>query len=411
MRGRRVALVATAGSLEPILSEMRQSVRVTCRRATSLGTLATLMLGVVAAAGAASQATLPGANGKIAFGSGLNDAAGTPVRVPAGAAAGAFALTAATATCRSGSTPAVVAGKHVCLKAGARCTARLDRAYHRYRFHCHNGRLRRFPSKPAPPPQPTPPPQLAPPPTLPDPPAPSGQLVDIGGYRLLLECVGTAAPTVVFEAGAGANRGGGPRRIQHVLGSDTRVCTYDRPGTGGGASDPRPAGIAPTSETFARELHTLLANAGVPGPYLLVGGSFGGLLISAFAAWYPDDVAGLVFVDALAPGSAESYMLLKGRPEEWDARADLERLRTLSFGSRPVIVLASYYVREIPDFRRRATNMIAAEAPQYGHNIWGEVPGLAYEAIRVAVAAVRAGGPLPPCANTPLARLVSSCTP
>src|SRR3990172_4972834 len=86
-----------------------------------------------------------------------------------GAAAGVFAPTAETKQCGSGSTPATIAGKHVCLKPRARCAKRLDRAYHRYRFHCHSGRLTRFPSKPVLPP-PAPPPQPAPPPTLPDPP-------------------------------------------------------------------------------------------------------------------------------------------------------------------------------------------------------------------------------------------------
>lgn len=68
--------------------------------------------------------------------------------------------------CAAGAKAAVIAGKHVCLKAGGRCEKRLDRAYHRYRFHCHSGRLAPF-SAPAPKPMPTPP-------TLPEPPSPGG---------------------------------------------------------------------------------------------------------------------------------------------------------------------------------------------------------------------------------------------
>ena len=56
--------------------------------------------------------------------------------------------------CAAGAKAAVIAGKHVCLKAGGRCEKRLDRAYHRYRFHCHSGRLAPF-SAPAPKPMPT----------------------------------------------------------------------------------------------------------------------------------------------------------------------------------------------------------------------------------------------------------------
>src|SRR5918995_2829271 len=89
----------------------------------------------------------------------------------AGATAATLAPTASTRHCRGGATPATIAGKHVCLKAGARCTKSRDRAYHRYRLHCHSGRLTRFPAAPLP----------AAPPTLPEPPAPAGQLVDVGG--------------------------------------------------------------------------------------------------------------------------------------------------------------------------------------------------------------------------------------
>jgi pimeloyl-ACP methyl ester carboxylesterase len=318
----------------------------------------------------------------------------------AGAAVGAQAPESETRHCKSGSTSARIGGKHVCLKPGARCKKRLDRAYHRYRFHCHSGRLTQFRAPRGP----------AKPPTLPEPPNPTGRLIDVGGYRLLLECVGTAPPTVVYEAGATATRFA-IRKPQYALRATTRFCSYDRPGTLGSASDARPPGIAPTSETFARELHTVLANANVPGPYLLVGSSFGGLLISTFTARYPQDVAGLVYFDALAPGSAEGYLQLGPLAEPWDGWGDVDRLRALSFGSRPVVVVATQNPGQIPDIRGRATNIVVAEAPQYGHVFLLQVPGLAYEAIRVAVAAVRGGGPLPRCAQTPLARLARRCTP
>jgi pimeloyl-ACP methyl ester carboxylesterase len=307
--------------------------------------------------------------------------------------------------CKAGSVAGTIAGKHVCLKAGARCTKRLDRAYHRYRFHCHSGRLTRFPAPAPPPPAPTPSP-----PTLAEPPAPGGGLIDVGGYRLHLECVGTGAPTIVFEPGNTASRHGA-RRVQYALSTESRVCTYDRPGTVSpiaGSSDPRPANVPPTSETFVRELHTVLTNANVPGPYLLVGASFGGLLISAYTAHYPAEVAGLVFIDAVGPAAAETIGNVIIEP--WEPGADLDLIRGVTFGSRPVVILTTTLANEAADIRRRSANVVEAGAPQYGHFVLLETPGLAYEAIRVATAAVRAGGALPACAQTRLPRVGARCT-
>jgi pimeloyl-ACP methyl ester carboxylesterase len=310
--------------------------------------------------------------------------------------------------CAAGSTPATIAGKRVCLKAGTSCEKRRDGAYHRYRFHCHSGRLVRF-AAPAPkpaPPKPTPP-------TLPEPPLPpAGALVDVGGYRLHLECAGIGSPTVVIETGQIATRLN-YRKVQYALSTENRVCTYDRPGTSApvsSASDQRPASVAPTAETFARELHTMLANANVPGPYLLAGTSLGGLLISDFTARYPADVVGLVFIDAIAPGSVAAWLTESNQPPEpWDGRSDVGLLERLTFDPRPVVVLTTAQPGEIPAFRRSATNILIAQAPQYGHLVFLDAPGLAYEAIRVAASALRTGGTLPPCAQTALPRSGALC--
>jgi pimeloyl-ACP methyl ester carboxylesterase len=303
--------------------------------------------------------------------------------------------------CKAGTTSATIAGKHVCLKPGARCSKKNDRAYHRYRFHCHSGRLTRFPA-PAPKPEP---------PTLAEPPAPAGQLVDVGGYRLHLECTGIGSPTVVIEPGDGESRHG-PRQTQYALAADTRVCTYDRPGTQlplPGSSDARPPSVPPTSGTFSRELHTLLANANVPGPYLLVGASFGGLLISAFTAHYPADVAGLAFLDAGGPADVDTIVRAGGTVEPWDARPDLDLIRGVDFGARPVVVLTTTLAAGAADIQRRSTNVLVAGAPQYSHFVFKDVPGLAYETVRVAIAAVRAGGVLPRCAATRLPQVGARC--
>jgi pimeloyl-ACP methyl ester carboxylesterase len=318
------------------------------------------------------------------------------------AASGGSSPVATLTRCTGGSTSATIAGRHVCLRAGARCNKRLDRAYHRYRFHCHSGRLTRFPA-PSPP---------AKPPTLANPPAPVGELVDVGGYRLQLECVGSGSPTIVFEPGNTASRHGA-RIVQYALSTESRACSYDRPGTftpTPSSSDPRPDSVPPTSETFTRELHTLLTKANVPGPYLLVGASFGGSLISAYTARHPADVAGLVFIDAVGPGASERLFSTGALIEIWDPRADLHLLNGMSFGSRPVVVLTTTLPAEAPDIQRRSSDVLVAGAPQYSHYVFFDVPGLAYETIRVALSALRSGGTLPKCADTVLPRIGARCT-
>jgi len=217
---------------------------------------------------------------------------------------------------------------------------------------------------------------------------------------------------VVLETGQVATRLN-YRKVQYALSTQNRVCTYDRPGTTApvaSASDPRPPAMPPTAETFARELHTVLANGNVPGPYVLAGTSLGGLLISDFTARYPTDVAGLVFIDGIAPGSVTAWLSDSNQPPEpWDGRYDVALLESLTFGSRPVVVLTTAQPGEIPAFRRSATNILVAEAPQYGHLVFLDAPGLAYEAIRVEVAALRGGGTLPPCAQTILPRIGAFC--
>jgi len=125
---------------------------------------------------------------------------------------------------------------------------------------------------------------------------PPGTLVDMGGYDLHLYCTGeraTGHPTVVPEAGSGsASPDWG--LVQPEIAKVTRVCSYDRAGYGW--SDPGP--LPRTSQHFADELHTLLGKAGEAGPYLLVGHSFGGHTVRLFAHQYPQEVVGMVLVDA-----------------------------------------------------------------------------------------------------------------
>src|SRR5918993_5313980 len=128
---------------------------------------------------------------------------------------------------------------------------------------------------------------------LPAEPQPIGQLVDVGGYRLHLACQGEGSPTVVMEAAIGET-GLLWSLVQPGVAQRSRGCVYDRAGLGWSDPSPRPR----TAALMVEELQALLATAEIPGPYVLVGHSFGGLLVRLYAARYPQEVAGLVLVDA-----------------------------------------------------------------------------------------------------------------
>jgi pimeloyl-ACP methyl ester carboxylesterase len=126
---------------------------------------------------------------------------------------------------------------------------------------------------------------------------PPGQLVDVGGYRLHINCTGSGSPTVVIVAGAGdwSTTWGGT--VQPEVAKTTRVCTYDRPGLGWSEASP----LSSDAAQFAKELHTLLQNANVPGPYVMVGHSLGGFVVRIFAHDYASEVAGVVLIDSMNP--------------------------------------------------------------------------------------------------------------
>ena len=128
---------------------------------------------------------------------------------------------------------------------------------------------------------------------------PPGQMVDIGGYRLHINCVGTGSPTVVIESGLGDWSASWSNAVQPQAATATRVCTYDRAGMGFSEPGPMPR----TSARFAEELHTLLQRADIAGPYVLAGHSLGGYTVRLFAAAYPADVAGVVLIDSTTPGT------------------------------------------------------------------------------------------------------------
>jgi pimeloyl-ACP methyl ester carboxylesterase len=145
---------------------------------------------------------------------------------------------------------------------------------------------------------------------------PPGQLVNIGnGNRIHLHSLGAGSPTVVLESGISATclnwRG-----VQNTLAKLTRVVAYDRAGLGWSDASNTPR----TPSRIAAELQAALKTAGIEPPWILAGHSFGGMVVRRFALSYPDEVAGLVLVDPLAP-------------EEWSPLSEHNR-RILNLGIR-----------------------------------------------------------------------------
>lgn len=150
---------------------------------------------------------------------------------------------------------------------------------------------------------------------------PRGRMVDIGeGRKLYLHQAGDAGPAVIFESGIGStsqNWFG----LQQAVSGFARTVAYDRYGLGW-SSD---CVTERTPSNIVRELRLMLLAAGIAPPYILVGHSFGGLVVRRYAADFPEDVAGVVLVDAM-------------RPEEWpplkpEQQALLDRgIRQISLG-------------------------------------------------------------------------------
>ena len=261
-------------------------------------------------------------------------------------------------------------------------------------------------------------PSPAPRPTLP------GDKVDVGGYQLYLYCTGTGSRTVILEAGLEGDDISW-KQVQPEVAQFTRVCSYDRAGLAHSDYGPTPR----DAEMTAKDLHTLLAKAGVAPPYILVGHSFGGLLIRRFAFDYPDEVNGLIFVDSLHEDWWEEALALlpPASPDEssrlasfrnyltdgWrdpsnnfeamDIPAVVEQVReTGDFGDLPITVLTAGIFDVLnpglpPDLETALADLFHDEQarlaalstagnqvviPDSGHNMPRENPGAVIDAIQ-----------------------------
>ena len=157
--------------------------------------------------------------------------------------------------------------------------------------------------------------------TPPDDPPP-GVLIDIGGHKLHIKCVGKPGrtPTVVFEAGMGGFSSAWTD-VQDILAPRARTCAYDRSGLGWSEQGPRPQ----TMHQVAFELHALLQAAKEPGPFVLVSHSIGGLMARVYLEMFDSDVAGMVLVDP----TPESYEFFRQNEGRWVRIREMATGRTI----------------------------------------------------------------------------------
>ena len=123
-----------------------------------------------------------------------------------------------------------------------------------------------------------------------------GRLYDVGGYSMHVYCTGTGSPAILLSSGLGDDFTEWAK-VQPALSRHTKVCSYDRAGFGW--SKPRPG--AHDANAISSQLHQLVQAAGIERPLVLVGHSISGIYLRSYAAHYPGDLAGLVFIDGATP--------------------------------------------------------------------------------------------------------------
>src|SRR5262245_19682866 len=243
---------------------------------------------------------------------------------------------------------------------------------------------------------------------------------DIGGYSLDYQCLGTGSSTIILEDSydsAGTSSFGG---VWQQLSEVSRVCTYDRAGTG--TSDPRPSEVAAglTIEVEAEELHALLGAANIAPPYVVVAHSYGGFVGRLFTATYPDEVQGLVLIESSHEDEIVPYRRVYGnRPAgDWvdggdpiDIAATGRLLRTTArdYGSMPLVVVRAQYYddklrpalwrRTQADMATLSTDGIEIEALGSHHFVQNDDPKAVVAAVGAVVGAARADALLTPCAQ------------
>jgi pimeloyl-ACP methyl ester carboxylesterase len=242
-------------------------------------------------------------------------------------------------------------------------------------------------------------------------PATPDQMVNVGGIQLHIRCTGERhadTPVVVLEAGAG-NGTDTWRDTQTPISAFTRACSYDRPGIGTSAPVSQPQSAVDVVDT----LHGLLQRAAEPGPYVLVGHSYGGMIVRLYASRYAADVTGIVLVDSAHEDQLRRFAAIPGGPPPEATREQID-MRGMSaalsaqpwHASIPLVVLTRGHMgppsraadplfqalyqawmdmqRDLASRSPRGEHVVATNSDHYIQN---EEPSIVIEAVRRVVAA------------------------
>ena len=237
----------------------------------------------------------------------------------------------------------------------------------------------------------------------------------VNGVKLWIHCEGSGSPTVVLDAGLGSLSNTWVPIFGDIA-ATTRVCRYDRAGVG--LSDARPGYPDTSAGTMAEELHGLLKAAAIDGPYVLVGHSYGGMIVRLFAHAHPDETAGVVLVDAASghqferawregdqPWAGDAPWYDKGTKVDRTASA-VELAAVKTFGWIPLLVLTQGQLNGEfepiwsalqDELATLSTNALHVVARDSGHSIQEDEPDLVSAGIRAVVESARSGADLPPC--------------
>jgi pimeloyl-ACP methyl ester carboxylesterase len=203
-------------------------------------------------------------------------------------------------------------------------------------------------------------------------------LIDIGeGHKMYLECSGAGSPTVVliagnlsagdgwrYSGGSAADEDDPPTQneaaVYPTIAKFTRVCAYDRPGTqleSGAPSRSSTVKQPTTVQGDAADLHTLLTAAGMHGPYVLVGHSLGGFIANVYARTFPDEVTGIVLVDA-----ASEYLETTLGPAAFSQWAKaFSTIQSDPDGEAPDLVAGAEAIKALPRMPAMPASVLTAE--------------------------------------------------